>query len=63
MQLKLQFDRFTKDGFGDNPEFNCFVAEINKEIEGIALVYNRYSTWKGKVLHLEDLIVSEEMQR
>jgi len=48
-----------KDGFGEHPSFFCFVAEINSKIEGIALGFNRYSTWKGKILHLEDLIVNE----
>ena len=43
------------DGFSKNPSFHCFVAEVNGKIEGLALVYNRYSTWKGKALHLEDL--------
>ncbi|MCL6296285.1 GNAT family N-acetyltransferase [Jejuia spongiicola] len=51
-----------RDGFGDNPAFHCFVAEANNKIEGLALVYNRYSTWKGKIIHLEDLIVSEKMR-
>lgn len=51
-------DDLIRDGFGKNPKFHCFVAEIDKEIVGIALVYTRYSTWKGNVLHLEDLIVS-----
>lgn len=49
-----------KDGFGSNPKFVCFVLEVEKNVEGIALVYPRYSTWKGEVLHLEDLIVSEK---
>ena len=46
-------------GFGDNPKFTCFVVEVNNKVEGIALVYPRYSTWKGEVIHLEDLIVSK----
>ncbi|GGD20518.1 GNAT family N-acetyltransferase [Hyunsoonleella pacifica] len=50
------------DGFGKQPQFHCFVAEVDNKIEGIALVYNRYSTWKGRAIHLEDLIVSEAMR-
>ena len=48
-----------RDGFGEQPAFVCFVAEENKQIIGMALGYPRYSTWKGKTMHLEDLIVQE----
>ena len=51
-----------KKGFGDSKEFDCFVAEVDQKVIGIALVYTRFSTWKGTVLHLEDLIVSEKMR-
>ena len=51
-----------RDGFGENPLFCTFVAEIDGEIVGIALYYYRYSTWKGKTIHLEDLIVREKMR-
>ncbi|SEA13783.1 GNAT family N-acetyltransferase [Bizionia paragorgiae] len=51
-----------RDGFGKHPKFTCFVAESGARIVGIALVYMRFSTWKGDVLHLEDLIVSEQMR-
>ena len=51
-----------RDGFGDYPLFHTFVAEVEKEIVGIALYYYRYSTWKGKTIHLEDLIVKEKMR-
>jgi ribosomal protein S18 acetylase RimI-like enzyme len=60
-----------RDGFGDKPLFHVFVAEIEdhsnqsnqtKEIVGLALYYYRYSTWKGKTIHLEDLIVKEKMR-
>lgn len=48
-----------RDGFGENPLFHTFVAEENDEIIGMALYYYRYSTWKGKTIHLEDLVVRE----
>ncbi len=51
-----------RDGFGKKPAFHCFVAEIQNNIVGIALVYMRYSTWKGAVLHLEDLVVSQNVR-
>ncbi len=51
-----------KEGFGDHPLFHCFVAEVDQQIVGIALVYFRFSTWKGRSLHLEDLIVKESMR-
>ncbi|WP_421813513.1 GNAT family N-acetyltransferase [Flagellimonas sp.] len=51
-----------KHGFGDQKMFHCFVADTSEGIAGIALVYPRYSTWKGPAIHLEDLIVSEKMR-
>jgi GNAT superfamily N-acetyltransferase len=48
-----------KDGFGPNPIFGLFVAETEKGIVGISLFYWRYSTWKGKRLYLEDIVVTE----
>ncbi|MCH9659922.1 MAG: GNAT family N-acetyltransferase [Bacteroidetes bacterium] len=49
-------------GFGESPMFTCFVAKINKEIVGMALIYFRFSTWVGKTVHLEDLVVKEKMR-
>ena len=49
-------------GFGRNAEFRCFVADVELKVIGIALVSKRFSTWKGTVLHLEDLIVSESVR-
>ena len=51
-----------RDGFCSNPLFNTFVAEINGKIIGMALFYYRYSTWKGRTIHLEDLIVTESLR-
>jgi GNAT superfamily N-acetyltransferase len=51
-----------KDGFGDNPIFGGFVAEKDGEIIGLSIYYYRYSTWKGRRMYLEDLVVSEAMR-
>jgi len=51
-----------RDGFTANPLFNTFVAEVDGNIIGMALFYYRYSTWKGRTIHLEDLIVTESMR-
>ena len=60
-----------RDGFGPVPLFHVFVAEVDddtsdsehhKQIVGIALWYYRFSTWKGKTIHLEDLVVKDKMR-
>jgi len=51
-----------RDGFGTQPLFHTFVAELDNQIIGMALFYYRFSTWKGKTIHLEDLIVTEKMR-
>lgn len=48
-----------RDGFGDNPLYSLHVAELDGAIVGIAICYIRYSTWKGPVLYLEDIIVQK----
>ena len=57
--VEVTVEDLEKEGYGNNPLFHCFVAELDKKIVGIALVYYRFSTWKGRTIHLEDLIVSE----
>ena len=58
----IAVEDLVRDGFGEKPLFHVFVAEVDREIVGIALYYYRYSTWKGKTIHLEDLIVKEKMR-
>jgi len=49
-------------GFQDNPFFEFYVAKQNEQIVGIAFYYIRYSTWKGPMIYLEDIVVKEEIR-
>lgn len=60
--VEVDVEDLENSGFGPGAIFNCFLAEVAGRIGGMALVYFRYSTWKGKTVHLEDLIVREEMR-
>jgi GNAT superfamily N-acetyltransferase len=60
--VEVSVQDLERDGFGRHKLFQCFVAETEYGIGGMALVYPRYSTWKGPVIHLEDLIVTEELR-
>lgn len=54
--------KMEEDGFGPHPVYGFFVAENESDIVGLSLFYWRYSTWKGKRLYLEDIIVTESVR-
>jgi GNAT superfamily N-acetyltransferase len=56
-------EQMERDGFGENPAYRFLVAEAEEKITGIALYYTAYSTWKGKYIYLDDLIVTEKLRR
>ncbi len=62
-EVKNSVEEMTQDGFGANPVFDFFVAENSEGIIGMSLYYYRYSTWKGKILYIEDLVVKEKHRR
>ncbi|GAB5539289.1 MAG: GNAT family N-acetyltransferase [Salibacteraceae bacterium] len=51
------------DGFGESPSFQLLVAEQDGRVVGMALYYYCYSTWRGKYLYLEDLVVEASHRR
>ena len=59
-QVATTVESMQRDGFGDQPLYGFYVAESAGAIIGMALFYYRYSTWKGKRLYLEDLIVTDK---
>jgi len=58
-QVELTAEQLEQDGFDEHPAFGLFVAETNGEIVGMALYYWKYSTWQGRCIYLEDLVVQE----
>lgn len=56
-------ERMEQDGFGPEKVFDFLVAEENEKILGLALYYYSYSTWKGKCIYLEDLVVTQSQRR
>ena len=60
--VTVSFDHFVESGFGENPVWWAFVADIDGRVEGFALYYIRYSTWKGQRMYLEDLLVTEKLR-
>jgi GNAT superfamily N-acetyltransferase len=61
-EVTVSLDHFEKSGFGSRPVWWAFVAEVDGKVEGFALWYVRFSTWKGQRMYLEDLYVTEEMR-
>ncbi|MEO9892363.1 GNAT family N-acetyltransferase [Aurantibacter sp.] len=60
--VEVTVEDLKRDGFGNEKLFHCFVGELDGAVVGIALTFPRYSTWKGPIIHLEDLIVAEKMR-
>jgi GNAT superfamily N-acetyltransferase len=61
-QVTVKFEHFVESGFGANPVWWAYVAEVDGSVEGFALYYTRYSTWKGQRMYLEDIVVTEKMR-
>ncbi len=62
-EVEVSVEEMVNWGFGKDKLFEFFVAEKNNTVVGIALYYYKYSTWKGKCLFLEDIIVTESERK
>ncbi|MEJ7780245.1 MAG: GNAT family N-acetyltransferase [Daejeonella sp.] len=61
-EVSVTLQEFKEAGFGTQPVWKAYVAEVDGIIQGFGLYYIRYSTWKGCRLYLEDLLVTEGMR-
>ena len=62
-EVTVSLEHFVDSGFSENPVWWGYVAVVNGRIEGFALYYIRYSTWKGQRMYLEDIYVEPKMRR
>jgi len=61
-EVRITLHEFEEAGFGPNPAWSAFAAEADGVIHGLALFYPRYSTWTGRHMYLEDLLVTDTMR-
>ena len=61
-EVTVNLEHFIESGFGNNPVWWAFVAELDNVVVGFALYYIRFSTWKGQRMYLEDLLVTEKQR-
>jgi len=61
-EVTVTLEHFEESGFGLNPIWWAFVAEVEGKVEAFALYYIRYSTWKGQRMYLEDILVTEKLR-
>jgi len=61
-EVTVTLKHFKESGFGSNPVWWAFVAEQDGMIQGFALYYIRFSTWKGQRMYLEDFYVRDQMR-
>jgi len=72
-EVSVTLEQLARDGFsakggsasgGEASKlFEMIVAEDGDSIVGMALYYFGYSTWKGKMLYLDDIVVNEKYRR
>jgi GNAT superfamily N-acetyltransferase len=61
-EVSVSLEHFEISGFGYKPVWWAFVAEVDGVVQGFALYYIRFSTWKGQRMYLEDFYVTDEMR-
>lgn len=63
LEVTNTVDEMLRDGFGEQPVFYCQVAEHDSKVIGMAIYFIKYSTWKGKGVYLDDIVVTESMRK
>ncbi|MDB5226090.1 MAG: speG [Bacteroidota bacterium] len=55
--------KFIAEGTCKNPRFHVILAEEAGKVIGMALYYYGYSSWKGSMIYLDDLVIKEKYRK
>ena len=61
--VTVTVEKLAEDGFGNHPFFHVILAILEGKTVGMAFYYYSYSTWEGKCIFLEDIIVKQDYRR
>ncbi len=61
-QVITNVEQMVADGFGENPVYKLLVAEVENNVVAVAIYFIKYSTWKGKGIYLDDIVVKENLR-
>ncbi len=56
-QVKIDVHQYVKDF--RSGLFQAFVSELDGQVIGTTIYYYTYSTWRGKMVYLEDFIIAQ----
>lgn len=58
-EVTITPEELEADGFGEHPLYQIILACNENMLLGMAFYFFSYSTWKGKCIYLEDIIVKK----
>lgn len=58
-EVEVTLEELEKDFHPDCKVFHFLAAEVDGKMVGMALYFVKYSTWKGKCIYLDDIIVTQ----
>ena len=60
--VEITEEQLKRDGFGEAPKFRALIAEWDSAPAGYAVYFHFYSTWRGRMMFLEDLFVRPQLR-
>jgi len=61
-EVTVTLEEMTAAGFGPGAIWKAFVSIVDGNLVGMSLFFTKYSTWKGKCMYIDDIVVTESMR-